>query len=72
MALPTITTIGYYVMSIDDRRKHKRYEVQGGTFAAVPSNYLVGQVKNISRGGLAFNCIASCEQDFTMPVLDIF
>lgn len=59
-------------MHIDERRKHKRYVVQEGAFAAIPSNYLVGQIKDISRGGISFYCIASGEQDFNMPVLEIF
>lgn len=57
---------------IDDRRKHKRYSVQEGAFAALPSNYLVGQLKNISQGGASFTCIASVKQSCRMPVLEIF
>jgi hypothetical protein len=59
-------------MNLDERRRHKRYKVQDGTFAALPSNYLVGQVKNLSRGGVSFTCIASGRQSGSMPVLEIF
>jgi hypothetical protein len=55
-----------------DRREHKRYEVQEGAFAALPSNYLVGQIRNISKGGISFTCLASGKQEFNMPILEIF
>ena len=55
-----------------ERRKDNRYEVQEEIFAAVPSNYLIGQVKNISRGGLAFAYIDLKDQIVNRPVMDIF
>jgi hypothetical protein len=60
------------MMNIDERRKHKRYNVQQGTFAVLPSNYLIGQIKNISRGGVSFSCIAAGRQSYGIPVLEIF
>jgi hypothetical protein len=56
----------------DDRRKHKRYSIQQGAFAALPSNYLIGQIKNLSQGGVSFTCFASGRQSYSMPVLEIF
>jgi hypothetical protein len=58
--------------SSPERRKDKRYNLQGGTFAALPSNYLVGQVKNISRRGLAFTYIDLGNQTVNRPVMEIF
>ena len=62
----------YYDMSIDDRRKHKRFKVKNGAFATVPSNYLVGKLENISKGGVSFTCLDSGRQSTSMPVLEIF
>ena len=59
-------------MNVDERRKHKRYDVKEGAFAALPSNYLVGQIKNISKGGISFTCLSSGKQKFNMPILEIF
>jgi hypothetical protein len=72
MALPGFKGIRYYVMNMDERRKHKRYNVQQGTFAAFSSNYLVGQIKNISMGGVSFYCIASSRKSNSNTVLEIF
>jgi len=60
------------MMNKEERRKHKRYNVQQGTFAALSSNYLVGQIKNISMGGVSFYCIASGWKSYSMTVLEIF
>ena len=59
-------------MNIDERRKHKRHNLQHGTFAALPSNYMIGQIKNISMGGVSFTCIESGRQSYSIPVLEIF
>ena len=41
-----------------ERRKHQRYRTNDGAFAAVsPNSYKLGQIVNISRGGLAFQYI---------------
>jgi len=42
-----------------DLRKHLRYKVREGIFAAFSTNSLVGQVKNISKGGVSFTYIAT-------------
>jgi hypothetical protein len=40
---------------ITERRIHRRFEVQEGAYAALNNGSLkVGQIKNISKGGLAF------------------
>jgi hypothetical protein len=59
-------------MGMDDRRKHKRFKVKDGAFATVPSNYLVGKIENISKGGVSFTCLDSGKQSSSMPVLEIF
>lgn len=44
--------------SYQERRKHQRYNAADGSFAAISSNsYKLGQIVNISRGGLAFRYI---------------
>ncbi len=42
-----------------ERRKYKRYKVKEGAFAAIDPNYcqLIGQIADISMGGLAFTYI---------------
>lgn len=43
-----------------ERRKYKRFRVQDGNFAALsPEFYVVGQILDISRSGLAFRYVAS-------------
>ena len=59
-------------MNIDDRRKHERYTVTDRIFAAIPSDFLVGQVKNISKGGVSFTCIATERKIDRKPALEIF
>ena len=46
-------------MAIRDRRKHIRYLIKTGLYTVIPSNLLVGHVKNISKGGLLFTCMAT-------------
>lgn len=44
--------------SFQERRKHTRYNATDGAFAAVsPNSFKLGQIVNISRGGLAFQYI---------------
>ncbi|GAB6144222.1 PilZ domain-containing protein [Desulfocicer niacini] len=41
-----------------DRRRHKRVELKQGAYAAIsPNSFKIGQIKNISRGGLLFSYI---------------
>lgn len=43
-----------------ERRRHQRFNVQNGAFAALsPQFVVIGQIVNISEGGLAFRYIAS-------------
>lgn len=42
-----------------DRRKYKRIALKQGAYAAIsPNSFKIGQIKNISRGGLLFNYLA--------------
>ena len=41
-----------------ERRRHKRVELKQGAYAAIsPNSFKIGQIKNISRGGLLFSYI---------------
>lgn len=43
-----------------ERRKHKRFRVQNGSFAALcPQFSILGQIIDISTGGLSFRYVAS-------------
>lgn len=47
-----------------DRRKHKRYKAVEGAYAAVsPNSYKLGQVIDISMGGLSFKYIDTSAND---------
>ncbi len=47
-----------------DRRKHKRYKAVDGAYAAVsPNSYKLGQVIDISMGGLSFKYIDTSAND---------
>ncbi len=46
-------------MSHFERRKHKRFKVAQGVYAVLgPENAKLGQIKDISMGGLAFKYLA--------------
>ncbi len=56
-----------------ERRKHDRLKVQGGAFA-VPSLKIaaLGQIRNISQGGLAFRYVGSqnrSKESFALKIL---
>ena len=58
---------------IVERRKHKRYRVQEGVYALLKNNSSkLGQIKNISRGGLAFSYIVDGDQMLEPFKVDIF
>jgi len=58
---------------IVERRKHKRFQVQEGVYALLKNNpSKLGQIKNISRGGLAFSYIVDGEQMHEAFKVDIF
>ncbi|MFK5952271.1 MAG: PilZ domain-containing protein [Desulfobacterium sp.] len=41
-----------------ERRRHERVAVKQGSYAAIsPNSFKIGQIKNISRGGLLFSYI---------------
>ncbi len=46
----------------NERRKHKRFKVKQGAFAVASPDYnKLGQIKDISEGGLAFQFIEDGE-----------
>ena len=56
-----------------ERRKHKRFSVSKGAFVALRPNYLkIGQVIDISTGGLAFTYMADEKPPNRSFELDIF
>jgi hypothetical protein len=56
-----------------ERRKHKRFKVKGGAFAvATPDYNKLGQIKDISEGGLAFQFIEDGEQTKGSLEVEIF
>jgi hypothetical protein len=56
-----------------ERREHKRFLVQEGAYALLKnSSSKLGQIKNISRGGLAFSYIVDGEQMHESFKVDIF
>jgi len=57
---------------VDERRIHRRYKVKAQAFAAMASQYLIGQIKNISKGGISFTCIASVKPDLRTFEIEIF
>jgi hypothetical protein len=42
-----------YNKNITDRRKHQRFKAREGSFAALKPSQAVGEITNISKGGLA-------------------
>jgi len=56
-----------------EQRKHKRFRVQNGSFAALcPEFCILGQIIDISTGGLAFRYVASEErskESFQLSIL---
>ena len=58
---------------IVERRKHKRFLVQEGVYALLKNNSsILGQIKNISRGGLAFSYIVDEKQMHEAFKVDVF
>ena len=56
-----------------DRRKHIRYRAKEGAFAAVRPQYVkIGQIIDISRGGLAFRYTVTDSHENESHELDIF
>jgi hypothetical protein len=58
---------------LNERRKHKRFKVKEGAFAvACPDYNKLGQIKDISEGGLAFQFIKDGEQTKGSLEVEIF
>jgi len=58
---------------IVERREHKRFPVREGVYALIKDNSSkLGQIKNVSRGGLAFSYIVNEEQMHESFKVDIF
>ena len=56
-----------------NRRKHPRFLVKEGAFAVMKPGYkYLGQIKNISRGGLAYRHIADKRPENGLYKIDIF
>lgn len=56
-----------------EKRKHKRFKAKEGAFAAVTSGDIkIGQIKNISKGGLAFQYIDNSEPSSGSVQIEIF
>ena len=56
-----------------ERRKHTRIKPAAGAFAAVVSDFeKIGNIVDISRGGLAFNYVSTRESWIGAKAIDIF
>ncbi len=56
-----------------ERRKHKRFKVKGGAFAVSTPDYKnLRQIKDIRKGGLAFQFIENSEQTKGSIEIEIF
>lgn len=57
----------------DDRRNNKRFKVDEGAFAALsPDSSIMGQLDNISKGGLCFKYIVHEDQSAEMEATHVF
>ncbi len=57
----------------EERRTHTRFRVKEGAFAALsPDSSIMGQIENISRGGLCFRYIVHEEQADELEATHIF
>ncbi|MBT3310950.1 MAG: PilZ domain-containing protein [Desulfobacterales bacterium] len=55
------------------RRKNKRFKVPNDAFAILrPNSATLGQILNMSTGGLAFNYIDNGEDEYKSKLMDIF
>ncbi len=60
-------------IEVVERRRHKRFLAVDGAYAAVRPQYdKIGQIIDISRGGLAFSYMVSDSQEQESSELDIF
>lgn len=60
-------------IEVVERRRHKRFQAEEGAYAAVRPQYdKIGQIIDVSRGGLAFRYMVSDRQEGASFELDIF
>jgi hypothetical protein len=60
-------------IEVVERRRHKRFQAEEGAYAAVRPQYdKIGQIIDVSRGGLAFRYMISGGQEDASSELDIF
>ena len=60
-------------IEVVERRRHKRFQAEDGAYAAVRPQYdKIGQIIDVSRGGLAFRYMVSGSQEDASSELDIF
>jgi hypothetical protein len=60
-------------IEVVERRRHKRFQAEEGAYAAVRPQYdKIGQIIDVSRGGLAFRYMISGSQEDASSELDIF
>jgi hypothetical protein len=60
-------------IEVVERRRHKRSQAEDGAYAAVRPQYdKIGQIIDVSQGGLAFSYMASNGQEEASSELDIF
>jgi len=60
-------------IKVVERRKHKRFQPKEGAYAAVRPQYdKIGQIIDVSRGGLAFRYMVCGSQEDKSSELDIF
>jgi hypothetical protein len=60
-------------IEVVERRRHKRSQAEEGAYAAVRPQYdKIGQIIDVSRGGLAFRYVVSGSEEDASSDLDIF
>jgi hypothetical protein len=60
-------------IEVVERRRHKRFQAGEGAYAAVRPQYdKIGQIIDVSRGGLAFRYMVSGSREDASSELDIF
>ncbi|UCD88877.1 MAG: PilZ domain-containing protein [Desulfobacterales bacterium] len=58
---------------IKEKRKHRRFKVKEGAFAvSSPFNDRLGRIKDVSKGGLAFQYVGNTESTQAFHEVEIF
>jgi c-di-GMP-binding flagellar brake protein YcgR len=61
------------IIEIVERRRHKRFQAEGGAYAAIRPQYdKIGQIIDVSKGGLAFRYLVSGSHESESFEMDIF